>query len=216
MAIRILLADDHALFRDGVAALLKSRGYEVVGEAADGVEAVELVRRLVPDLVLMDIRMPRLDGLAATRILTAERVPTRVVMLTVSDDQENLFEAIKSGAAGYILKSTDTAAFFDHLDTAAAGDAPISRPLAGKILAEFARQLADADDAAAGRLTERERQVLRLVSEGLTNRSIAAQLSLSENTVKYHLKNILQKLHLRNRAQAVAYALESGLLKREK
>lgn len=216
MSVRIVLADDHALFRDGVASLLKSRGYEVVGEASDGVEAVEIVRRLVPDLVLMDIRMPRLDGLAATRILTAERVPTRVVILTVSDDQENLFEAIKSGAAGYILKSTDTAAFFAHVEAAAAGDAPISRPLAGKILAEFARQLAEADDGAAGRLTERERQVLSLVSEGLTNRSIAAQLSLSENTVKYHLKNILQKLHLRNRAQAVAYALESGLLKREK
>ncbi len=218
MGTRVLLADDHPLFRDGVAALLQARGFEVVGEASDGLEALELTRQLHPDLVLMDINMPRLNGLDATRLITTERPNTGVVMLTVSDDDENLFEAIKSGAQGYVLKNTDTQTFFDLLDGVARGEAPISRRLAGKILHEFARKAAEEKEP-VGReeeLSEREKEVLRFVAEGLTNRNIAARLSLSENTIKYHLKNILQKLHLRNRAQAVAYALQSGLLQSKK
>jgi DNA-binding NarL/FixJ family response regulator len=215
MATRVLLADDHPLFRDGVAALLRARAFQVVGEAKDGLEALEQTRRLHPDLVLMDIHMPRLDGLAATRLISAELPTTRVIMLTVSDDDADLFEAIKSGAQGYVLKNTDTQTFFELLDGAVAGEAPISRRLAGKILQEFALKLADEQGPTgpSGELSEREKEVLRRVAEGLTNRDIAAQMNLSENTIKYHLKNILQKLHLRNRAQAVAYAMNSGLLR---
>lgn len=216
MATRVLLADDHPLFRDGVAALLQARGYEVVGQASDGVEALELVRQLRPDLVLMDIHMPHLNGLEATRVISAEMSGTRVVILTVSDDDEDLFEAIKSGAQGYLLKNTDTLTFFDLLAGAAQGEAPISRRMAGKILNEFARQSTE-EKAPAERpeeLSEREKEVLRFVAEGLTNRDIGARLNLSENTIKYHLKNILQKLHLRNRAQAVAFAIKSGYLER--
>ncbi len=214
MATRVLIADDHPLFRDGVGALLKARGYDVVGEASDGLEALDKARESNPDLVLMDINMPRLDGLAATRILTTEKPSTHVVMLTVSDGEENLFEAIKSGAIGYLLKNTETDTFFAMIEGATKDEAPISRQLAGKILREFASKMTGdkkGDDHAT--MSDREKQVLGLVAEGLINRDIATRLGLSENTIKYHLKNILQKLHLRNRAQAVAYAMQSGLLK---
>lgn len=214
MATRVLIADDHPLFRDGVAALLRARGYDVVGEANDGLEALEKARELNPDLVLMDINMPHLDGLDATRVLMTENPNARVVMLTVSDGEENLFEAIKSGAEGYLLKSTETDTFFAMIDGASEGQAPISRQLAGKILREFAHKLSsDKKEEERETLSDREKQVLSLVAEGLINRDIATRLGLSENTIKYHLKNILQKLHMRNRAQAVAYAMQSGLLK---
>ena len=214
--MRVLLADDHPLFRNGVAALLEARGYQVVAEVGNGLEAVDKARELQPDLILMDINMPRLDGLAATRILTTENPNAHVVMLTISDGDENLFEAIKSGAQGYLLKNTETDAFFALLEGVAQGEAPISRQLAGKILREFARKMTDEKKDEPQTLSDREMQVLGFVAEGLINRDIAARINLSENTVKYHLKNILQKLHLRNRAQAVAYAMQSGLLKKKK
>ena len=215
MSLRVVLADDHPLFRDGVASLLRARGFEIVGEAANGRDALDTIRRMHPDLVLMDIHMPELGGLAATRVVTTEMPQVRVVILTVSDDDDDVFEAIKSGAQGYLLKSTDTRTFFDLLEGAARGETPLSGRLASRILREFAKRMnnepADAthDDA----LSEREKEVLAFASEGLTNREIAARLNLSENTIKYHFKNILEKLHLRNRAQAVAYAVQSGLLK---
>jgi DNA-binding NarL/FixJ family response regulator len=215
MNTRVVLADDHPLFRDGVASLLRARGFEIVGEAGNGREALELIRRTQPDLVLMDIHMPELDGLAATRVLASELPKVRVVILTVSDDDEDVFEAIKSGAQGYLLKSTDTRAFFDLIEGAARGETPLSGRLASRILREFAkhmnREVADASTEDA--LGEREKEVLTLAAEGLTNREIAARINLSENTIKYHFKNILEKLHLRNRAQAVVYAAQSGLLK---
>lgn len=215
MATRILLADDHPLFRDGVGALLRARGFEIVGEATDGAQAVERARELKPDLILMDIHMPQIDGLAATRAIISEMPETRIVMLTVSDEDADLFEAIKSGAHGYLLKNTDTQTFFNLLEGVARGEPPISKQLAGKILKEFARKMANGNgQTRQDILSEREQQVLGLVAEGLINRDIAARLNLSENTIKYHLKNILQKLHLHNRAQAVAYALKSGLLKK--
>ncbi len=215
MTLRILVADDHALFRDGLAALLQTRGYKVVAEARDGLEALEQARNTHPDLILMDVNMPRLDGLAATRLILTELPETRIIILTVSDDDENLFEAIKSGAQGYLLKNTDTQVLFERLEDAARGEPAISGPIARKILKEFARRLSGGTGAEepAEDLNEREKQVLSLASEGLTNRDIATRLNLSENTIKYHFKNILQKLHLRNRAQAVAYALQTGLLK---
>ena len=215
MPIRVLLADDHPLFRDGVAALLSARGYEVVAEASDGIQALDQARELHPDLILMDINMPHLDGLAATRILTTENPDAHVIMLTISDGDENLFEAIKSGALGYLLKNTESETFFGMLEGVAHGEAPISRLLAGKILREFARKNSQDQKDDPPILNDREKQVLSLVAEGLINRDIATRVNLSENTVKYHLKNILQKLHLRNRTQAVAYAMQSGLLKKQ-
>lgn len=213
MKLRVLLADDHPLFRDGVASLLRARGYEIVGEAGTGLEALDLVRRTQPDLVLMDIHMPELDGLATTRVIVSEMPQVRVVMLTVSDDDDDVFEAIKSGAQGYLLKSADTRSFFDSIESAARGEVALSGRLATRIFNEFAKRMNSAgpetpDEA----LSEREKQVLVLAAEGLTNREIASRVNLSENTVKYHFKNILEKLHLRNRAQAVAYAVQSGLL----
>ncbi|HEY6040560.1 MAG TPA: response regulator transcription factor [Anaerolineae bacterium] len=218
MGIRVLLADDHPLFRDGVAALLRTRGFDVVGEAGDGVEALEMARQLHPDMILMDIQMPRLDGLMATRLITTETPETHVIMLTVSEEDENLFEAIKSGAQGYLLKNTDTQTFFELLTGVSRGEAPMSRQLAGKILREFARKITGdkQPDERNGELSDREKDVLRLVAEGMTNRDIGGRLNLSENTIKYHLKNIMQKLHLKNRAQAVAFALQSGMLKEKK
>ncbi len=213
--MRVLLADDHPLFRDGLASLLRARGMTVVGEANNGTQALELARTTKPDLILMDVNMPEMDGLEATRRIKAELPATKIVILTVSDEDENLFQAIKFGAEGYLLKSLQSRSFFDLIDGIARGEAPISRELATKILDEFSRRLKEDARAANNEdLTEREKQVLGLVAEGSTNRDIAAKLNVTENTVKYHLKNILEKLHLRNRAQAVAYAMQSGLLKK--
>ncbi len=213
--MRVLLADDHPLFRDGLASLLRARGMTVIGEANNGTQALELARATKPDLILMDVNMPEMDGLEATRRIKAELPETKIVILTVSDEDENLFQAIKFGAEGYLLKSLQSESFFDLIDGIARGEAPISRELATKILDEFSRRLKEDAKAASNEdLTEREKQVLGLVAEGSTNRDIAAKLNVTENTVKYHLKNILEKLHLRNRAQAVAYAMQSGLLKK--
>jgi DNA-binding NarL/FixJ family response regulator len=206
--VRVLIVDDHPLFRDGLATLLHARGMEIVGEANNGAEALEQARALLPDLILMDIHMPQMDGLEATRLIKLEMPATKIVILTVSDDDENLFEAVKSGAHGYLLKNMPSQQFFETLTGVANGDAPIQRGLAEKILNEFAER------ARAEELTDREKQVLSLVAEGATNRDIASRLNVSENTIKFHLKNILEKLHLRNRAQAAAYAIRAGLLKR--
>ena len=206
--MRVLIVDDHPLFRDGLATLLHARGMEIVGEANNGAEALEQARALLPDLILMDIHMPQMDGLEATRLIKLEMPATKIVILTVSDDDENLFEAVKSGAHGYLLKNMPSQQFFETLTGVANGDAPIQRGLAEKILNEFAER------ASAEELTDREKQVLSLVAEGATNRDIASRLNVSENTIKFHLKNILEKLHLRNRAQAAAYAIRAGLLKR--
>ena len=215
--MRVLLADDHPLFRDGLATLLRAREMEIVGEASNGLEALQQTRLLKPDLILMDVNMPRMNGLEATRLIKTEMPETKIVILTVSDDDENLFEAIKSGAHGYLLKSMASQTFFELLKDVAQGDAPITRTLAAKILGEFAPPLQHYEALTANKadLTEREKEVLSLVADGLTNRDIAARLIITENTVKYHLKNILEKLHLRNRAQAVAYAIETGLLKKK-
>lgn len=210
--MRILLVDDHALFRDGVASLLRAWGVDVVGEAGDGWEALEQARALSPDLILMDINMPRCNGLQATRLIKAELPAASIVMLTVSEEEADLFEAVKSGAEGYILKEVDAEEFGQLIAGFSAGRVPMSKRLADRILGEFMRGKAK-DRQPVEEITDREREVLRRLTTGATNREIAASLHISENTVHYHMKNILAKLHLRNRAQVVAYAIREGLIR---
>ncbi len=211
--MRVLLVDDHPLFRDGVRSLLEARGVEVVGEAGDGQEALEAALRLRPDVILMDITMPRMDGLEATRLIKVRLPEVKIVILTVSDEDRTLFEAIKSGAQGYLLKDLQADEFFSLLSGIDRGEAPISRGLAGRILEEFAGHRAErTEPGAQDDLTDREWEVLRCVSSGASNREVASTLHISENTVKFHMKNILDKLHLRNRAEVVAYAARKGWL----
>lgn len=210
--MRVLLADDHALFRAGIASLLRAWGVDVVGQAATGVQALELTRSLRPDLVLMDIAMPEANGLEATRLIKAELPETRIVIVTVSDDDEHLFEAIKSGAEGYLLKDMDESELEGTLRALEAGEPALSRGLAAKILEEFGRVAREGPAKAESELTARERDVLQLVAEGSTNREVGERLHLSEHTVNFHMRNIFHKLHLRNRAQAVAYAVQTGLV----
>ena len=210
--MRVLLADDHALFRDGVRSLLTAKGIEIVGEASDGQEAVEAALRLRPDLVLMDITMPSLNGLDATRLIKARAPEIKIVMLTVSDEDRMVFEAIKSGAQGYLLKNLQADEFFEMLQGLERGEAPLTRALAARILDEFGRHGASVPVPPQDELTGRERDVLQAVSGGASNREIAGRLHISENTVKFHMKNILDKLHLRSRAEVVAYAARRGLL----
>ena len=214
--IRILLVDDHALFRDGVASLLaEQEDFEVIGMAGDGKEALEKARELEPDLILMDIYMPVCNGLEATRLIKEEMPAVKVVILTVSEEDHNLFEAIKSGAHGYLLKKERAEDFLTMLRGVSKNEAPISRSVAAKILAEFARQAKQKPEAAPGvQLTPREREVLELLTKGATNKEIASALGISENTVKNRLRSILEKLHLENRVQAVAYAFQQGLVKK--
>jgi DNA-binding NarL/FixJ family response regulator len=203
---RLLLADDHALFRDGLARLFAYEDdFEVVGEAADGEQALRLARSLQPDLILMDVDMPRGGGIVATRRIKAELPATRIVMLTVHDDDETLFHAIKAGAQGYLVKSIRATEMLELLRGMAHGEAPLSRAMAARILEEFARGVSDTDG-----LTLREEEVLALVAERCTNKEIAQQLMISEYTVKNHLSNILSKLHLRSRAEAARYASRPG------
>jgi DNA-binding NarL/FixJ family response regulator len=212
--MRVLIADDHPLFRDGLRSLLEARGIEVVGEARNGREAVERVRRLDPDVVLMDLSMPEVNGLAATRLISAAVPNVKVVILTASEDDADLFEAIKSGAQGYLFKNLDSNELFRLLEGVARGEPALTPGLARKLLGEFARP-APAPRAPADRaeLTDREREVLDLLVQGITtNRELAERLVVSENTVKYHLRNILDKLHLQNRAQVVAYAVRQGMV----
>lgn len=216
--MRILIADDHSLFRDGLRSLLLAQGHDVIGEARNGEEAVRLTRELKPDLVLMDLQMPELDGIAATRVLTAELPEVKVVILTASEEEAKLFDAIKAGAQGYLLKNLEADAFFDMLDRAQRGEPALTPALARKLLQEFARP---ADAAASSPdeepLTPREREVLELMVEGVTsNRKLAKRLNLSENTVKFHVRNILDKLRLHNRAEVVGYALRHGIVEQPK
>ncbi len=212
---RVLIVDDHDLFRDGISSLLKARGYQVVGEANDGAEAVARARELRPDLILMDIRMPNMGGLEATRLIKAEQPDVKIVMLTVSDDEEDLFEAIKSGAQGYLLKKLKADVLFDLLSGVASGEAPIAPKMAAKMMEEFAHGSRGGKAGDQKDLSDREMEVLRLVAQGKINKEIAADLMITERTVKYHLRNILDKLHLANRTQAAAYAARKGIEPRQ-
>ncbi|MBI2934757.1 MAG: response regulator transcription factor [Chloroflexi bacterium] len=209
--MRVLLVDDHALFRAGLASLLRAWGHQVVGHAENGMEAVSKARELHPDIIFMDINMPVQNGLEATRAIKSELPDVKVVILTVSDGEKDLYEAIKSGAEGYVLKNLREDEFSELMSRVERGDPVISAPLAKKLLSEFAhfggRKQQDDPDSV---VTRREKQVLELVAGGATSKEIARSLYISESTVNFHIKNILSKLHMRNRAQVVAWAIEHG------
>jgi len=225
--MRVLLVDDHRLFLEGLSNLLAAEGITVVGQAHDGLEALAAARRLRPDVILMDIHMPRCDGLCATRLIKAEMPECKIVILTMSEEEQALFEAVKSGASGYLLKRLDAESFFTYLAELQAGHPPFSPGLAEKILQEFVRPSlrrgADAPLAAAQEddfrmedrkdvpLSPRQMQILSLVSQGHTYRQVAETLGIAERTVKYHMAEILDRLHLDNRAQVIAYATRLGL-----
>lgn len=212
--LRVMLVDDHVLFRKGLASLLDSQpGIKVIGEASNGCDAVELAKVLHPDLIMMDINMPKCDGLQATRSIKKILPDTKIVMLTASDDDQYLFEAMKIGAQGYLLKDLELHQLLDLLDSIAKGEAILSSAMATKIFREFSRgnQPENESDENVEELTEREKTILKYVAQGLMNKEIADTLGISENTVKIHLRNILEKLHLRNRIQAAVYAVRHGI-----
>ncbi|MCE5284402.1 MAG: response regulator transcription factor [Pelosinus sp.] len=210
MKNKVLIVDDHQLSRKGIASILAAHAdFVIVGEAVNGEEAVEKTRELKPDLILMDIKMPSLNGLDATSLIKAENPYVKIIILSVSDDVQDFFEAIKRGAQGYLLKNMETEYWLDYITSVAKGEAPISRDLAAKILQEFSVKRVDEVEH---NLSGREKEVLQLVSEGLGNKNIGEQLYISESTVKNHLRNILDKLHLESRTQLIAFAYKNGMV----
>jgi DNA-binding NarL/FixJ family response regulator len=209
--MRTVLVDDHALFRDGVASLLLAWGHEVVGQASDGGEAIDLVEETSPDVVLMDVRMPNVSGLEATARIKERHPEVAIVMLTVSEEEADLFRAIKAGAQGYLLKNLEAPQLRSMLEGVARGEPAITPATAARIIDEFLRA-PNGSRQEAQHLTERELEVLQLVTAGQRNREIASELGISENTVKFHLKNIVEKLHAQNRAELAARAVREGLV----
>jgi DNA-binding NarL/FixJ family response regulator len=213
--IKVLLADDHALARSGLRAMLGAQDdIEIVGEAADGAEAVEEALRLRPDVVVMDIRMPRLDGIEATRRLRAHAGAPQVLVLTTFDLDEYVYEALVAGAGGFALKDAPPSQLAEAVRTVAAGDALLAPAVTKRLVERFVRRPppASAEREVLEELTDRELEVLRLVARGLSNSEIAGELYLSEATVKTHVTRILSKLGLRDRVQAVVHAYETGLI----
>ena len=221
--MRVLVVDDHRLVSDAVSNLLAAHGIEVLGVASDGLEAIALMQELNPDVILMDIRMPHCDGLSATRQIKALRPEIKILMLTTSAEDQDLFESVKSGASGYLLKSISGNAFIEALRGLEQGTPPFSPGLASRLLSEFAK-LSSMEEGLSGLasrpkdrgeqangLTERQTEVLRLVAQGLTYREVGQRLSLSERTVRFHMTEIISRLHLQNRNQVLAYAGKLGL-----
>ncbi|MBU3573657.1 response regulator transcription factor [Priestia aryabhattai] len=208
---RILIVDDHAHAREGIRDILEEyEDFIIVGEGTNGQEAIELTEKLMPDIVLMDIGMPVMDGLEATKQIKLQFPYVKIVVITVSDDITDLFDALKKGAQGYLLKNLQSEVWYDYLRAFALDEVPMSKEIAFQILKEFPQEtsITKADTP----LSARELEVLQLVAKGLSNRDISTQLFISEHTVKSHLKNILSKLHLENRVQLTSYAFQNGLM----
>ncbi|MGI8574313.1 MAG: response regulator [Egibacteraceae bacterium] len=215
--ISVIVADDHALFRRGLEMVLDDEAdVSVVAEASDGIEAVELVTEHLPDLVLMDVRMPGMSGIEATKAIRDASPHTKILMLTISDEEEDLYEAIKAGAGGYLLKEIPIDEVAAAIRSVHAGQSLISPSMASKLLTEFAAMARKDEERdqlpEPPKLTAREMEVLTLVAQGMANREIARELYISENTVKNHVRNILEKLHLHSRMEAVVYAVREKLL----
>jgi len=211
--IRVLLVDDQALVRSGFRLILETReDLDVVGEAEDGREAIELARKLRPDVILMDVRMPNVDGVEATRRLAALGSPARVLILTTFDLDEYVYEAIRAGASGFLLKDVQPAQLVDAVRVVAAGEALLAPTVTRRLLDRFAGQLPSSEPPPElARLTERELEILTLMAEGLSNAELAERLFLSETTVKTHVSSVLRKLELRDRVQAVVLAYRAGV-----
>ncbi len=217
--IRVLIVDDHALFRRGLVMVLEQeKDIELVGEAGDGHEAIQIAQESMPDVVLMDVRMPRRGGIEATQAIKEAAPHTKILMLTISDEEADLYDAIKAGANGYLLKEIPIDEVAAAIRRVYGGESTISPSMASKLMSEFATMVKKSDEkpvAAQPRLTDREMEVLKLVAKGKNNRDIAKDLFISENTVKNHIRNILEKLHLHSRMQAVVYAVREKLLEIE-
>lgn len=212
--MRVLVADDHSLFRDGIVSLLEAAGFEVVGQVGDGRAAVEESVRLRPDLVLMDINMPIKNGLEALRQIKAELPKTQVVMLTVSEEDQDLLEATKSGANGYLLKDLNARQFLQMLVGLEQGEAAMSGKSVRRLMESLATPIQPSPEP-ANSLSPREITLLQLVARGLSNRELAQRLAISENTVKYHLKQTFEKLGVQNRTEAVTVGIRVGLIRPE-
>lgn len=210
--MRIVIADDHALFTEGLKNLLQARGYVVTGIARDGLEALQMAKTLKPDLMLIDITMPRCDGLEATKLISANYPEIKIMILTASEDENDIFDAVKYGASGYFLKNFDSKYLFDAIEALQKGETLLSPGLAGKILSELALAREKQDDLARQPLTVRQREVLSLSAQGYTYRQIARKLKISERTVRYHIQSSIDKLHLQNRQQLISYASRLGML----
>lgn len=209
--MRIIVADDHSLFRDGIVSLLEAAGMEVIDQVGDGCRAVEAALRHKPEVVLLDVSMPVLGGLDALKQIKTQLPSTKIVMLTVSDSDKHLTEAVRAGADGYLLKNLDAEQFLELLRGLAHGEAAMTRSTTARLLQSFSQKPIE-EPSMVDCLTRREIELLGYVARGLANKAIAEALSISENTVKYHMKNILQKLNVQNRTEAVAHAYGAGLL----
>jgi DNA-binding NarL/FixJ family response regulator len=207
--MRIFVVDDHSLFRDGIISLLEAGGHTVVGQAGDGQTAIESIHGLSPDLVIMDIKMPVMGGIEALRQIKSDYPQIKVIMLTVSEEEANLVDAVRAGADGYLLKHLNAKDFLDMVNGLERGEAALTRSLTARLLKLMAALEPESERSL---LSEREIEILRLVAAGKSNRLIAEQLLISENTVKYHLKNILHKLGVSNRTEAVTWAIQKGIL----
>jgi two-component system nitrate/nitrite response regulator NarL len=209
--IKILIVDDHPLIRRGLSTVIaEAEGITLVGEASDGLQAIKRARDLSPDVVLMDIMMPTMNGVEATAVILRNQPWVKVMMLTISDKEEDLYSAIKAGASGYLLKNVRPPELVDAIEQVVQGGAIITQNLAPRLLDDLMDERAEFDTASPTAITRRERDVLELVSAGFSNREIADKLFVSENTVKTHLRNIMDKYHFKNRAQAAAYIARSA------